>query len=404
MERTRRSFERLLNKFNKRKEFFAKVIARWQEKGMEEQYKVHNESFREGIGLAQELSQDFAVTSEGQLSQETIRGKVKRFKEIYKMLNEATKPVWRQWIEAIVFALVLAIVLRHTIFSPYHVPTGSAEPNILVGDRIWGNKMAYYFDDVQRGDLVIFDDARHVYDGNFIQYLWQRYIGLGIPMLGLKQGPINVVKRVVALPGDTVEGRIEDGKTVIYLNGKKLNESYVNPYPLISLEKTTGFLNLDKLGPVPVPGFLQKSDKIVKYTYIPGVPYSDQPFYQIDPDKVVLSKRTGRPMLDNAFTPIYVMRLGLEEYFSVDSFGPITLPKDMYWVMGDSRKNSEDSRYWGPLPRKYIRGRASFILFSLDSEEAFWLFDLIKHPVKFWTKHVRWGRFFKKLSSDARNA
>jgi hypothetical protein len=81
----------------------------------------------------------------------------------------------------------------------------------------------------------------------------------------------------------------------------------------------------------------------------------------------------------------------------VDIFGPIKLQEGQYWVMGDSRKNSNDSRFWGPLDEKYIHGRASFIIYSIDSGEAFWLFDLIKHPIDFWFKYIRWNKIFKGL-------
>jgi hypothetical protein len=65
--------------------------------------------------------------------------------------------------------------------------------------------------------------------------------------------------------------------------------------------------------------------------------------------------------------------------------------------MGDNRKNSRDSRWWQFLDAEYIRSRASFVMWSIDSDEAFWFFDLIKHPIDFFTKHVRWNRFFKSL-------
>ena len=84
----------------------------------------------------------------------------------------------RQWIEALVSAGTVAFLLRYFIFGLYHVPTGSAEPTILVGDRVWGNKLAYYFDDVKRGDQVIFEDPRYKFDkSNTLKYLWQKYIG-----------------------------------------------------------------------------------------------------------------------------------------------------------------------------------------------------------------------------------
>ena len=84
---------------------------------------------------------------------------------------------------------------------------------------------------------------------------------------------------------------------------------------------------------------------------------------------------------------------------SVDAFGPITLKENMYWAMGDNRKNSHDSRNWGALHGDTIKGRASFVIFSIDSQEQFWLFDIIKRPLTFWTKQIRWNRFFKSLNT-----
>ena len=114
------------------------------------------------------------------------------------------------------------------------MPTGSAEPNILVGDRLFGNKVTYLFRAPRRGELVIFDDPEFSYDrSSSLQRLWQKYIGF--PILGiLKQGPENWVKRVIGVPGDTIEGRMENGKTVVYRNGKRLEETLCQSSPIAS--------------------------------------------------------------------------------------------------------------------------------------------------------------------------
>ena len=67
--------------------------------------------------------------------------------------------------------------------------------------------------------------------------------------------------------------------------------------------------------------------------------------------------------------------------------------------MGDSRRNSTDSRVWLFLDEDLIHGRASFIIYSIDSEEPFWLFELLRNPVRFFTKHVRFNRFFRSVTS-----
>ena len=309
-----------------------------------------------------------------------------------RQLNEIRKPVWRQWFEALIVVLPLVFILRNFVFGLYHVPTGSAEQNILVGDRLWGNKFIYFLKDVGRGEFVIFDNPEFNYERkNSIKKFLQKYIGFGIPMLGLPNGPDNWVKRVVAIPGDTIEGRIEDGKTVIYRNGKKIDEPYVNPHPLIRVIKTTGFLNTNaNLG---LFDFLRQNKKLVNYTYVPDVELNKQPFYYMTKNEIYRDPITWQPILSKSHSPTYN-----EFGQNVDLFGPIKIPEGKYWVMGDSRKNSRDSRFWGFLDESLIHGRASFIIYSIDSEEPFWLLELLKHPVDFWTKYFRWNRTLNGLS------
>ena len=61
-------------------------------------------------------------------------------------------------------------------------------------------------------------------------------------------------------------------------------------------------------------------------------------------------------------------------------------------------KNGYGSICDNEFDKKYIQGRVSFVIYSIDSEEAIWLFDLLKHPIDFWTKHIRWNRFFKTIN------
>ena len=391
MMRLKRRYTALAAKFLGKRAKFLQAITALREKGKWDAYKRLNDVLQEADALKLEIAQGIALSAPA--DKKVLKGKLKKFKNCYTMLNQETKPQWQQWVEAIGVALVLCVILRNFLFSLYHVPTGSAEKTILVGDRIWGNKTAYFFDTIKRNDMVIFDDPRQGYDEtNYLTYLWQRYVGFPIPLLGLRAGPINVVKRVIAVPGDVIEGRVEDGKTVIYRNNEKLDESYLNPYPLIYLKKDKGFIKQGWLGPITVPGFLAKEKAEVSYTYDPSVPYEEQPYYCMDESEIIKHPQTGMPILREPRVPDYA-RSGR----CIDEFGPIRLPENKYWVMGDSRKNSDDSRGWGFLDKKFVHGRASFVIYSVDSEEALWLFDVVKHPIDFWTKHVRWSRFFKPL-------
>ncbi len=310
------------------------------------------------------------------------------------MNKQATpKPVWREWLESLGFALGIAFIIRTFLFGLYHVPTGSAEPNLLVGDRIWGNKLVYRFSPIKRGDLIICDNPVFDYaPAGSINNWWQHHVGIPIPFVGLHAGPDNWTKRVIGVPGDTVEGRIEDGKTAVYVNGSKLAEPYVNRLPLIVVERSKGFIPFNHFGPIPIPDFLTHTLKQIPYTYDPSKPYDQQPYYHMSDNAVVKQVGTGKPFFLLPGTPC------IDQNGCRDTFGPLVIPAGKYWVMGDNRKGSLDSRWWGLLDEKLIHGRASFVIWSLDSEEAFWLFDFIKHPIDFCTKHMRWNRFFKGLS------
>src|SRR5579862_5612088 len=281
------SFAKLSSVYQKRREEFKQALERLKRKRNTDIYQKALQLFNKTEEQVQDLTSEFALVDNGPVNS-SVQAKFKAFKKTYKELNEITKPEWRQWIEAITVALFLAIILRNFIFGLYHVPTGSAEQNILVGDRIWGNKMAYYFDDIKHNDLVIFDNPEFVYDAsNPVKLFWQKYVGFPVPLLGLGSGPDNWVKRVIAVPGDILEGRIEDGKTVVYRNGTKLEEPYVNPYPLIRLRKTVGFIPFEHIGPLSIPVFLRKLDKEVNYTYDPEKSFKDQPFYCMKEQEVV---------------------------------------------------------------------------------------------------------------------
>jgi signal peptidase I len=392
MKNLKQLFEKFHAKFQHKKDFFKKRIERLRAKGKIEAYKQQSDLFLELEKSDRELQNNFLLSSEKvQSDKQILRTKIKAFKTNYQMLNEVTKPLWRQWSEAIIIAVVLAFVIRTVIFGLYCVPSGSAEPTILVGDHIWGNKFIYFFQKPKRGEFVIFDNPTfELNKSSKFKVLWQKYVGLSIPFLGLESGPENVVKRLIAIPGDTIEGRVEDDKPVIYLNGKKLDEPYVNPYPLIKVRRTRGFIDADHFGPFRIPEFLGLKYMIDPHfpvcTYDPSKSLSDQPFYKLTQEDVVKDLATGMPMVIPPYSPT-----------QADIFGPITIPDGKYWLMGDSRNNSYDSRYWGLLDESAIHGRASFVILSIDTSEAFWFYDLMKHPIDFWTKHIRWNCFFKGL-------
>jgi len=369
---------------------WAALVAGWKEENSNRELRARMEALMAQIEEYHAALNALLAQSEPETDR--IARLYAQMKTCYKELRMIAKPVWQQWLEAIVVAGLAAFVIRTFIFGIYHVPTGSAEPNILVGDRLWGNKMVYFFSKPQRGDLVIFNNPEFVYSDNSFLKLWQQYAG--IPLFGvLPSGPDNWVKRVIAVPGDRIEGRVENGRTVIYRNGEKLDEPYVNPYPLLVLNKTMGFFSAKSFPGNLLPSFLQKRIRQVRYAYDPSKPLAEQPFYYMQPEEVVRSYATGDPVVLNAFDPWYDDDMRR----TVDVFGPFTVPAGKYWVQGDSRRNSRDSRFWAFLDEEHLLGRASFVIFSIDSEEPLWLFALFKDPIGFLMHGIRWSRFLKPL-------
>jgi signal peptidase I len=145
----------------------------------------------------------------------------------------------------IVVTLIIIFFIRTYLFDLHYEPTRSMETTMLTGERFFADKLAYLSRQPERGDIVSF---------NY---------------------PFKVTNRVIGVPGDTVEGRIEDNKPVIYLNGKKLNEPYLNKYPLIAVR---GGMK---------PGTIFKS-------YDPAMPFDKQPFYTID-EKSIFKNVAGNP-------------------------------------------------------------------------------------------------------------
>lgn len=362
MNRLKRIFEAMYSKFSAKKPLYKSKIEKWADRGKDSWHEKGQALLEKLEKEGQEIKELFASAG-AEVKETAVKARMKLFKKMHKQLSESVKPAWRQWIEALLIAGLVALILRHFIFGLYHVPTGSAEPTILVGDRVWGNKLAYVFDKVKRNDLVIFDNPQHKYDkSNWLKFAWQKYVGLPIPILGVESGPINMVKRVIACPGDWIEGRVEDDKTVIYVNNKKLDEPYVNKLPLIWLKKETGFLDFDFIREIPILNLFQKrvvhGGTGVWYTYDPSKSFEEQPFYYMEKSEVIAIP--GYPFIRKPYTESFKDANGKE---SVDVFGPIRVPEGKYWVMGDSRKNSQDSRWFGFLDEKLIHGRLSFIIY-----------------------------------------
>jgi signal peptidase I len=202
-----------------------------------------------------------------------------------------------EWTKAISTAILLFLTVRTFAVEAFKIPTGSMEGTLLIGDFLLVNKAVYGaeipltnrrfpgFTEPGRGDVVVFlppHDSRK-----------------------------NYVKRIVGLPGDTLEMRDK----ALYRNGRPQDEPYAR--------------HSDLLADQADPRMVWQLDHVLDRT---------------------LTYRTYRPSRDN--------------------WGPIVVPEGKFFALGDNRDRSEDSRYWGFLDAAAVKGRPMFVYYSFQGDLA----------------------------------
>lgn len=289
-------------------------------------------------------------------------------------------------IKEIIFLLVVVWIIRTWGFGLYVVPTGSMETTMLAGERFFSDKFTPLFSNIKRGEIIAFNDATFVYSKNPIVRLFQEYVW----------GPINVTKRVIGIPGDEVKGVIEDGRPVIYLNGKKLDEPYLNKYPILRVWK----VDLMEVARVMNQDRNKVWDLISIKSFDPKAPLDHQPFYDIKQERIIMEGSQLSVLYPG--TPIRPEKKNVHQsngkniWSGSDEFY-VKLDDNQYWVMGDNRLGSKDSRFFGPIDGRLIHGRITFRILSIDTDGGWPILDFIKHPIDFW-KRVRWRRCLQKVS------
>lgn len=124
-----------------------------------------------------------------------------------------------EWVAVIVGAVVIALLVRNFVVQSFQIPSGSMHSTLIEGDRVLVNRLSYRLHDINRGDVIVFSRPESAPAG--------------------PGEPEDLIKRVIALPGETIEAR--DGK--VYVDGEAINEPY--------LDSGTTTTNLDE--PVKVP-------------------------------------------------------------------------------------------------------------------------------------------------------
>jgi len=163
---------------------------------------------------------------------------------------------WLEIAKTVATAAILAFGIRTFVAEARYIPSSSMEPTLEINDRLIIEKISYHFREPVRGDIVVFSPTETLQEQNFNEAF---------------------IKRVIGLPGDTVE--VKNGR--VYINNEPLIENYI----------------------------------------------AEKPLYD---------------------------------------YGPVTVPKEQYLVLGDNRNNSYDSHYWGFVPKENLIGRAVVRFWPVD--------------------------------------
>src|SRR5258706_6921808 len=249
------------------------------------------------------------------------------------------RSVIREYFESAVVTVIMALFGMTFIVQAVKVPTGSMQNTIVVGDHLLVNKFIFAPGPrlpllpqraIRRGDIIVFK-----YPGNPFNPVRDRDED-NIPF------KVNYVKRVIGLPGDVVEVK----GLRVFVNGQPLPEHII-------VAK-----NVNEKAPL----------EIVEDTPRQGNELYDVYYFA----EKVESARRGQEVSASA-----------DVHFAVNG-KPAKVPDNSYFVMGDDRDNSLDSRAWGFVPRDLVIGRAMFVYWSFDETKDF-------GPGNFFTQ-TRWGR------------
>jgi len=245
-----------------------------------------------------------------------------------KIAEAETKPIgppkstMREYFESFTVTLVMAIFGMTFILQAVTVPTGSMQNTILVGDYLLVNKFIFTPGggsslpflpqrEIARGDIIVFK-----YPGDAANPASDRE-------RGLVKYQINYVKRVIGLPGETIEFK----NNQVFINGELLPEHRVvgdNP---------------DEISALTTKDFEER-----------------QPDQNWD---VYYSEKGMNYIRSGSELPLAGWDFGVKGK-------PMRVPANSFFVMGDSRDRSDDSRGWGFVPRDLIIGRAMFVYWSCD--------------------------------------
>ena len=383
--------------------------------------------------------------------------------------NKKKKTKTREWVDAIVFAVVAATIIRVFFIEAYTIPSGSMERSLLIGDFLFVSKVNYgaripmtpvafpfahhtmpitgtkaYWDGVQwkyrrlpglseikRNDIVVFNlpvgdtVALENQETSYYTLLRQSDWKAVNSQYTITSRPVdkreNIIKRCIGISGDVVS--MKNG--VVSINGKQelLKNTGQMPY---KIETKTTDINFDvfkdlgfRIGEMQqvnantyvANGTEEMAQKLRKLDFIksaelfvkpPSV--NDGDLFPLDTNRkwnvdnfgpVKIPAKGWTVKIDSNTMPLYYRAIRTYEGNKVEQRNKVwyindkvatsyTFKMNYYWMMGDNRHNSIDSRYWGFLPEDHVVGKALFIWMSWDSTASL-------------LNKIRWGRLLRGI-------
>lgn len=387
--------------------------------------------------------------------------------------HEVKKTWVREWVDAIIFAVIAATIIRTFLIEAYTIPTPSMEKTLLVGDFLFVSKMSYgprvpmtpvsfpfvhhtlpmttdtksYLEwikfpyyrfpglgKINRNDAVVFNypdgdtlsvkyQSNRSYYSMVREYDWIKVNGNPREFGEIISRPVdkreNYIKRCIAIAGDTLQ--IIDHQ--VYINGEKADNPGIMEYQYF-IKASGNQLNprmlnelgvTDKVWPVGPGEFVATlTDKAAgQLAKVKGVDAVDMLKEQAGKwDKETFPYAPQYPWNRDHYGPIVIPKAGSTVDLNIQNLplfervirnyeqndlktenGKIfingkestqyTFKMNYYWMMGDNRHNSADSRYWGYVPEDHIVGKAVFVWFSMDKNKS--LLD----------GKIRWNKLFR---------
>lgn len=260
---------------------------------------------------------------------------------------EASRESVGEILRTIAYALAIALVFRTVLFQPFSIPSGSMKSTLLVGDYLFVSKYSYGY---SRYSLPFGSLFPTWLDGRLFAGEPER--GDVIVFRNPNQPRVDLIKRVVGLPGDIVEMR----RGVLYVNGVEVEQTsigdFVEPFSPQGTDPRAA-ANCDRQRSV-------RPDQCLKAAFVVELRTDPGAYDPTAPDAYE----------GETITHVVLHSNGASSSLA-DNFGPIVVPEGELFFMGDNRDHSDDSRgSVGTVPMEYLVGRAEFILLSSGAPEG----------------------------------